>query len=152
MIGSIRLELRNDLPLACLGHDIIIQMPSLFLNEERCVQDLITTIEFLKKETLKLSLNIVIEVSKFSKDFDFGKERKAEPDEKPTDDLLSKREKEVLRLMFDGLTNKEIAGKLFISFETVKSHRKNILHKTGSKNTAALAKSLNLSQLEDLTK
>jgi DNA-binding NarL/FixJ family response regulator len=37
-----------------------------------------------------------------------------------------------------GMTNHEIADKLFVSFETIKSHRKNILHKTGARNTAAL--------------
>jgi DNA-binding CsgD family transcriptional regulator len=37
-----------------------------------------------------------------------------------------------------GLTNVMIAEKLFISYETVKTHRKNILEKTGSKNTACL--------------
>jgi DNA-binding CsgD family transcriptional regulator len=51
---------------------------------------------------------------------------------------LSVREIEVLGLIMLGYTNKDIADKLFISFETVKSHRKNILMKTGAKNTAAL--------------
>jgi DNA-binding NarL/FixJ family response regulator len=51
---------------------------------------------------------------------------------------LSIREIEVLGLIMQGLTNHEIAEKLFISFETVRSHRKNILEKTGAKNTAAL--------------
>jgi len=51
---------------------------------------------------------------------------------------LSVREIEVLGLIMLGYTNKDIAEKLFISFETVKSHRKNILMKTGAKNTAAL--------------
>jgi DNA-binding NarL/FixJ family response regulator len=51
---------------------------------------------------------------------------------------LSPREMEVLTLIMQGYTNQEIADKLFISFETVRSHRKNILLKTGSKNTAAL--------------
>lgn len=51
---------------------------------------------------------------------------------------LSIREIEVLGLIMQGLTNNEIAEKLFISYETVKSHRKNILEKTGAKNTAAL--------------
>jgi DNA-binding CsgD family transcriptional regulator len=51
---------------------------------------------------------------------------------------LSIREIEVLGLIMQGLTNNEIAEKLFISFETVRSHRKNILEKTGAKNTAAL--------------
>lgn len=51
---------------------------------------------------------------------------------------LSVREIEVLGLIMQGLTNNEIAEKLFISYETVKSHRKNILDKTRTKNTAAL--------------
>jgi DNA-binding CsgD family transcriptional regulator len=51
---------------------------------------------------------------------------------------LSLREVEILSLIMQGLTNNEIAQKLFISYETVKSHRKNILEKTNAKNTAAL--------------
>ena len=51
---------------------------------------------------------------------------------------LTIREIEILGLIMQGLTNPEIAEKLFISYETVKSHRKNILEKTGAKNTAAL--------------
>lgn len=51
---------------------------------------------------------------------------------------LSIREIEVLALIMQGMTNHEIAAKLFISFETVRSHRKNILEKTGAKNTAVL--------------
>lgn len=51
---------------------------------------------------------------------------------------LSIREIEILGLIMRGFTNNEISEKLFISYETVKSHRKNILEKTGAKNTAAL--------------
>jgi len=51
---------------------------------------------------------------------------------------LSIREIEVLGLIMQGLTNIEIAEKLFISYETVKTHRKHILEKTDAKNTAAL--------------
>ena len=51
---------------------------------------------------------------------------------------LSVREIEIIGLVMQGYTNHEIAGKLFISYETVKSHRKHILLKTGAKNTAAL--------------
>lgn len=51
---------------------------------------------------------------------------------------LSIREIEVLGLIMQGYTNEAIAKKLFISFETVRSHRKHILQKTGAKNTAAL--------------
>lgn len=51
---------------------------------------------------------------------------------------LSKRELEVLELLLEGKTNKEIAQTLYISFDTVKTHRKNILLKTNARNTAAL--------------
>lgn len=56
----------------------------------------------------------------------------------PFGNKLSKREGEVANLIVQGLTNKEISKQLFISFETVRSHRKSILKKTGLKNTAAL--------------
>jgi DNA-binding CsgD family transcriptional regulator len=51
---------------------------------------------------------------------------------------LSIREIEILGLIMLGYTNQEIADKLFISYETVRSHRKNILTKTGARNTASL--------------
>lgn len=51
---------------------------------------------------------------------------------------LSLREIEILGMIMQGLTNNQIAEKLFIAFETVKSHRRHILEKTGAKNTAAL--------------
>ena len=56
------------------------------------------------------------------------------------DVVLTRREKEVLALIGDGLTNGEIAEKLFISITTVISHRKNILEKFKVNNTAGLIK------------
>lgn len=54
------------------------------------------------------------------------------------DKKLSAREIEILGLIMQGYTNKEISEKLFIGFETVRTHRKHILEKTGASNTAAL--------------
>lgn len=54
--------------------------------------------------------------------------------------ILTRREQEVLKLISDGLTNNEIAEKMFISPLTVDSHRKNLLTKLGAKNTASLVK------------
>lgn len=54
--------------------------------------------------------------------------------------VLSRRETEVLLLISDGLTNPQIAEKLFISLHTVDSHRKNLLTKFGVNNTASLIK------------
>lgn len=51
---------------------------------------------------------------------------------------LTKREKEVLRHIADGLTNNEIAKKIFVSPSTVDTHRKNMITKFQVSNTAAL--------------
>jgi DNA-binding CsgD family transcriptional regulator len=51
---------------------------------------------------------------------------------------LSKRELEILRLVRNGNTSKVIASQLFVSENTVYTHRKNMLSKTNSKNMAAL--------------
>jgi DNA-binding NarL/FixJ family response regulator len=53
---------------------------------------------------------------------------------------LSRREKEILRLIIDEYTTQEIADKLFISFGTVETHRRNMLIKTGARNTVGLVK------------
>ena len=54
------------------------------------------------------------------------------------EDALSDREVEILVEVCRGLSNQEIADKLFISKRTVDKHRANILEKTGCKNTANL--------------
>lgn len=51
---------------------------------------------------------------------------------------LSQREREVLVLICEELTNKEIADKLYLSQRTVEGHRNRILEKTNCKNTAGL--------------
>ena len=51
---------------------------------------------------------------------------------------ISKREHEVIKCLIQGLSSKQIADKLMISLHTVNAHRRNLLEKTGSKNTAEL--------------
>lgn len=53
---------------------------------------------------------------------------------------LTEREKDVLRLIAQELTSHEIAEKLFISFHTVETHRKNLISKLQVKNIAGLVK------------
>ncbi len=55
---------------------------------------------------------------------------------------LSSREIEIAKQIMEGLTNGEIADKLFLSVRTVETHRKNILAKLNLKNTASLVKYL----------
>lgn len=53
-------------------------------------------------------------------------------------DILSEREIEVLRLIMAGLDSKTIAERLFISTNTVEKHRKNMIARTGARDTTAL--------------
>ena len=53
---------------------------------------------------------------------------------------LSGREQEVLRLVVDGLRNKQIAYELGISEKTVKVHRSRVMQKTGARTAAQLAR------------
>ena len=56
----------------------------------------------------------------------------------PTKEVLTRREKEIIRFVIEGLNSVEIAEKLFISQNTVKNHRRNILAKTETSSTAEL--------------
>jgi DNA-binding NarL/FixJ family response regulator len=53
---------------------------------------------------------------------------------------LTARERELLRLIVDGYTNQEIADKMFLSIETIKTYRKNLILKLGAKNSMLLVK------------
>lgn len=53
---------------------------------------------------------------------------------------LTKREIEILKLIGQALTNKEIAERIFISDQTASVHRKNIMRKLGVNSTGALIK------------
>lgn len=61
-------------------------------------------------------------------------------DQLRNESLLSKREVEVLRLFAQGLTNQEIADKLFISIRTVESHKNHIMQRLELKTTVDLIK------------
>jgi DNA-binding NarL/FixJ family response regulator len=56
------------------------------------------------------------------------------------DVIITRREKEVLELIAEGLTNVEIANQLFISDTTVETHRRNLLAKFNVRNVASLVK------------
>lgn len=54
------------------------------------------------------------------------------------DNNLTKRELEVLQCIVEGLSNSQIAEKLYISIRTVEGHKSNLINKTGVKNTISL--------------
>ena len=61
-------------------------------------------------------------------------------DQLPPPESLTLREREVLKLIAEGVKNKEIAGLLFISVRTVEHHRANLMRKLNIKKTANLIK------------
>ncbi len=64
----------------------------------------------------------------------FTKEKEPEQNEL----YLTRREKEILQLLCEGLSNKEIADALFVSERTVLGHKTNLLAKTNTKNSISL--------------
>lgn len=65
---------------------------------------------------------------------------RAERGEEVTYDKVSEREREILKLIAEGLTNKEIAEKLFLSVKTVQAHRANLMRKLGLHDRVELVK------------
>lgn len=58
----------------------------------------------------------------------------------PSLEILTQREKQILRLIAQGQANKNIASKLKISIRTVETHRSRLIHKLGIKTPAGLVK------------
>ena len=59
---------------------------------------------------------------------------------KPGYQDLTPREREILKLVAEGNSNKKIADKLHISVRTVEHHRQNLMNKVGAQNTASLVR------------
>lgn len=64
--------------------------------------------------------------------------------------ILSEREKEILRCIRKGLSSKEIAAALYISVNTVNRHRQNILEKLSVGNSIEACRAAELMKLLDL--
>lgn len=90
------------------------------------------------KEEIEKALRTVDEGKMYlGVDVDINSVEKKELKEIP---IISSREKEVLALISEGLTNQQIAEKLFVSVHTIDSHRKSLLTKFSVNNTAGLIK------------
>ncbi len=81
---------------------------------------------------------VAVENGKTYFSFEAGRIYKATTEKKTGLPVLSKREKEILKLIAEGFTNIEISKQLFISIDTVDTHRKNLYTKLNVKNTALL--------------
>jgi DNA-binding NarL/FixJ family response regulator len=62
------------------------------------------------------------------------------PSSATTEVTLTPREKEILYLIAEGYSTKEISDRLFVSINTIETHRKNMLLKTGLRNVAHMVK------------
>lgn len=103
----------------------------------------------LKNAALKELLTALREVKAggtyFSKDIHIGDSEEDFRstiiiDDKQINEILSRRELEVLKLICREFSNAEIAEKLFLSVSTVETHRKNLIAKLGVNNTVGLVK------------
>jgi DNA-binding NarL/FixJ family response regulator len=63
---------------------------------------------------------------------------KSAPSETPKEEAISAREREILQLLAEGKSNKDISEILNLSIKTVETHRNNIMHKLGIKNVVGL--------------
>lgn len=61
-------------------------------------------------------------------------------EDRKVEEILSKREIEVLKLVCREFSNAEIASQLFLSISTIETHRKNLIAKLGVQNTVGLVK------------
>ncbi|WP_298892635.1 helix-turn-helix transcriptional regulator [uncultured Psychroserpens sp.] len=103
-----------------------------FLRHEllrHCIDDHILVVNYFFDITEKEKIETYFKVDAIN-DNDFYKKK----------NLISPREKEVLMLVADGFSSKQIADMLYISNHTAITHRKNLIEKFKVKNTAQLIK------------
>lgn len=91
---------------------IAIEIGKLEINARKLFDDVISVADDFETISAKIKTLVI-------KDEEISSEK----------DQLSQREKEIIGLVVKGLTNKEIADKLFISIHTVITHRRNIARK-----------------------
>jgi DNA-binding NarL/FixJ family response regulator len=95
------------------------------------VEELIFAVKHVSQGQLYLCSHLSINLLQKNRPF-----YETDPDQNRV--TLTAREAEILKMVSLGMTNNEIANKLFTSKRTVEGHRQNLLSKTGTKNTAAL--------------
>jgi DNA-binding NarL/FixJ family response regulator len=135
-------ELKREFP------DTKILMLTVFEDEDKIFGAIKAGADgyLLKKDTPQKILDSITEVYEGKSSINgmiakklleyFQKERQVHL---PEEFNLTKREREILELLMDGFTYKEIATKCFISVQTLNTHVKNIYHKLGVHSRAEIA-------------
>lgn len=105
-----------------------------YLLKENAAHDLIRAIEAAQQGGVYLCPEVAAAlVRDFRRRDDAGPDGSAPPQ-------LSEREREVLRLIAEGLRNKEIADRLRLSVKSVETYRRRLMHKLGYHSTAELVR------------
>ena len=129
--GKLRTMLYQAIPLSVLENG----MPEHVLCIQTDVSHLklrsTNTVSFVNIEGGKCYFNVDVAAGKFDL-------RSCESEKDEFAELFSKREKQIVNDLARGLSAQEIASKLNLSPHTVKTHRKNILQKSGCGNTTEL--------------
>ncbi len=120
--------------IALTNVDVFIQMKQMM--QKGCAGYLLKDVS---PEILINAIEIVHEGGQYLSD-DFKKQLFNNLAGQNSKQLITRREKEILKLILEENTNQEIANKLFLSLRTVENHRNNLLQKLNVKNTAGLVK------------
>jgi len=104
-----------------------------YVLKDVAVEELVTAIRAVNNEQYYLSPSI-------SRTVIDAYLRKTEKGEKEPSELLTAREREIVQLIAEGHTNKEIGAKLYISVKTVDAHRSHIMEKLDIHDVAQLVK------------
>lgn len=116
-----------------------------YILKEDADSELVAAMEAIRRDNIFVSSSFAEEVIR---EF-VGKKR--ETQKKKPRQVLTNREQEVLRLIAEGMPNKEVAKELSISVRTVEHHRLNIMRKLDVSNVAGLIKYAVKTRLIDVT-
>lgn len=146
---DIEMPIMNGIDAAKLA---IKQKPNLkiialtMFNDEDYIQSMMDAgakgflIKNINKDTLDKAIQMVAMGGNYYSEelFNFFTQRMSKKEEPKFDIQFTNREKEILQLLVEGLSNKEIADRLFVSERTIVGHKTNLLAKTNCKNTVSL--------------
>ncbi len=108
---------------------------SAYLSKDIEEDELLFCLQHVMKGKRYLSSNLCIAIlERFNTQLNMLSQKNS------TEINFSEREINVLKLIADGLTNQEIADKLYLSRRTVESQREALINKTGTKNSASLVR------------
>lgn len=132
---------------ALLKHPELKIIALTMFNEDDYIRSMLDTgvrgflLKNINKETLDKAIQTVYNGGNYYSEelFDFfTRQLKKEKEPAKSDVAFTRREKEILQLLCEGLSNKEIADALFVSERTVLGHKTNLLIKTNCKNSLSL--------------